>query len=74
MRKNPRAHTHSKEKRETPAVVFFWIFGLAFSFYVIARFGLATYPHPYHWASMLVGAVVGYPAGWLWYRWRGDVF
>ena len=74
MRKITKAHTKSEEKRYTPIVIFFWIFGLAFLFYAIARIGLAVYPHPIHWASMLVGGVVGYPVGWLWYRWRGDIY
>ena len=74
MSKIARSHNKSKEKQYTPAVVYFWMFGLAILFYLIARVGLAVYPHPVHWVSMLVGGAVGYPVGWLWYRWRGDVF
>ncbi len=68
------AKTDLKEKKEWPAVVYFWAFGLAFSSYVVARIGLSSFPHPYHWLSGLVGGVLGIPVGWVWYRWRGDVF
>ena len=74
MSKIARAHPKSNEKQETPVVVFIWMIGLAIIFYVVARIGLAVYPHPVHWLSMLVGGALGYPVGWLWYRWRGDVF
>jgi hypothetical protein len=30
--------------------------------------------HPFQWLSALVGGVLGIGIGWLWYRWRGDVF
>jgi hypothetical protein len=42
--------------------------------YVVFRIVLDGYPHPYHWLSALIGALAGIPIGWLWYRWRGDVF
>jgi hypothetical protein len=38
-----------------------------------SRVGLSQLPHPYHWASGLIGGVVGILVGWVWYRWRGDV-
>jgi len=63
-----------KRRKEWPAVVYLWIFGLAIFSYVIARIGLDAYPHPYHWLSGLVGGLAGIPVGWLWYRRRGDVF
>jgi hypothetical protein len=47
--------------------------GMGFLSYLVARIGLYTSPHPYHWLSALFGGAVGYLAGWLWYRWRGDV-
>lgn len=63
-----------KQKKEWPAVVYFWIIGLALASYVVARMALDGYPHPYHWLSGLAGGIAGIPIGWLWYRWRGDVF
>ncbi len=60
-------------RHETPFVVWFWAMGLAFLSYVVARFVLYSYPHPYHWASAAAGALLGYLAGWLWYRRRGDI-
>ena len=63
-----------KRHKEWPAVVYFWIIGLALFSYLIARFVLDGYPHPYHWLSGFVGGVLGIGVGWLWYRWRGDVF
>ena len=63
-----------KRRKEWPAVVYFWIFGLAIFGYLIGRIGLNSFPHPYHWLSGLAGGLAGIPAGWLWYRRRGDVF
>ena len=68
VRKNEK-----KVKKETPFVVWLWVMGLAFLSYLVSRFVLYTSPHPYHWASAAGGALLGYLAGWLWYRWRGDV-
>ncbi len=64
----------SEKKQETPAVVYFWAIGMGFLFYIVARVVLAAYPHPYHWLAMLIGAVIGVFCGWVWFRWRGDVF
>jgi hypothetical protein len=64
-----------KEKsNEWPAVVFFWAFGLAIVSYVTARIVLNSYHHPYHWVSGILGGILGVGVGWLWYRWRGDIF
>jgi len=68
------AKTKRNYRNEWPAVIYFWIIGLALVSYVIFRIVLDGYPHPYHWLSALIGALVGIPIGWLWYRWRGDVF
>ncbi len=54
-------------------MVYMWILGLGFMSYLVARIALDAYPHPIHWVSGVVGAVIGYFVGWLWYRWRGDV-
>lgn len=62
------------KSREWPAVIYFWIIGLTIGSYVIARLVLNGYPHPYHWLSALAGGAAGLPIGWIWYRWRGDVF
>ncbi len=71
-----KAHTanETKQRKEWPAVVYFWIFGLAILGYLTGRIGLNAFPHPYHWLSGLAGGLAGIPIGWLWYRWRGDVF
>ena len=63
-----------KKSKEWPAVVHCWAIGLALVSYVVARIGLDGMPHPYHWASAVVGGVAGIPLGWLWFRWRGDIF
>jgi hypothetical protein len=63
-----------KKSKEWPAVVYFWAFGLAIFGYAAARVGLNGFPHPYHWMTGIIGGVVGIPLGWLWYRWRGDIF
>ena len=64
----------TKKSKDWPAVIYFWSFGLAILSYAIARMVLDGQPHPYHWISGLIGGVAGIPLGWLWYRWRGDVF
>lgn len=64
----------TKKSREWPAVVYFWIVGLGFFSYLISRFVLDSYPHPYHWVSGIAGAMYGVGIGWIWYRWHGDVF
>jgi hypothetical protein len=61
-------------RKETPAVIYFWAFGLAIMTYAVARIALDGQPHPYHWFAGLVGGLAGIPVGWLWFRWRGDVF
>ena len=64
-----------KKKEEWPVVVYIWALGLGFVSYVVAEAVFSTTkPHPIHWLSGLVGAIVGIGIGWLWYRWRGDVF
>lgn len=62
-----------KARRYTPVVVYFGTFGIGFLGYAIGRIALFAYPHPIHWASGIVGAVIGYFASWAWYRWRGDI-
>jgi hypothetical protein len=63
-----------KKGKEWPAVVCFLSFGLAILSYTVARLVLDGQPHPYHWGVALIGGIVGIPLGWLWYRWRGDLF
>ncbi len=65
--------SHKKARRDWPLVVYMWIVGLGFMSYLVARIALDAYPHPIHWVSGVVGAVIGYFVGWLWFRWRGDV-
>ena len=65
----------TKEEKEWPVVVYMWAFGLTFISYLIAESGFrTTWPHPIHWLLALAGGILGIGAGWLWYRWRGDVF
>jgi ABC-type branched-subunit amino acid transport system permease subunit len=54
--------------------VYFWAFGLGILAYAVARVALDAKPHPIHWLSGLIGGLVGIPIGWLWFRWRGDLF
>lgn len=65
---------NSSKKNEWPVVIYLWIFGLGIISYAVARVALDGMPHPYHWLSAIVGGLLGLPIGWLWYRWRGDVF
>lgn len=69
----PTIGNRSKTRRGWPLVVYVSVFGAGFLGYFVAEIGFHTRPHPLHWVSGLVGAVLGYLAGWLWYRWRGDI-
>jgi len=69
------AKQKTKEKQEWPIVVYMWAFGLALIGYLaVGKAIFQSRPHPIHWLSGLVGRVFGIGIGWLWYRWRGDVF
>ncbi len=68
-----KASKDKKAHREWPVVAYVGIFGGAFLGYAIARIALYLYPHPYHWAGGLVGALLGCGGGWLWFRQRGDI-
>ncbi len=64
-----------KQEREWPAVVYFWMIGLGFLSYVVVEITRRdAWPHPIHWLSGIIGSIAGIGIGWLWYRWRGDVF
>jgi hypothetical protein len=57
--------------KEWPVVVYLWMIGLGVAGYLMGRIALYTAPHPYHWLSMLTGALLGIVVGWFWYQWRG---
>lgn len=64
-----------KEKKEWPVVVYLWAFGLGLASYMVVGEAIfESRPHPVHWLSGLIGGILGIIIGWLWYRWRGDVF
>jgi hypothetical protein len=71
--KTVSSHEESQQKKEWPAVVYLWAFGLAITGYTLARVGLSGLPHPYHWTTGLIGGILGILVGWAWHRWRGDV-
>ena len=74
-RVNRKSQDNKKERKEWPVVVYMWTFGLGILGYlVVGEAVFDTKPHPIHWLSGLVGAIVGIGIGWLWYRWRGDVY
>ncbi len=60
-------------RKEWPVVVIVWTVGLLFLGYVIGRIVLDAYPHPYHWASGLMGGAIGLLVGWIWFKKRGDI-
>ena len=62
------------KSKEWPAVVYVWALSLALVSYLVARVTLDAYPHPYHWGGAIAGGLFGIGVGWLWYRWRGDIF
>ncbi len=60
--------------KEWPTLPYLAAFGGAILGYTIARIALNAYPHPYHWAGGLLGAILGLVGGWVWFRLRGDIF
>jgi hypothetical protein len=60
---NRLVNHRSTKRKEWPVVVYFWTIGLAMIGYLIGRIALDAYPHPYHWASGLVGGVIGLGLG-----------
>ena len=64
---------NSGKRKEWPVVIIIWTVSLLFLGYVIGRMALDTYQHPYHWASGLLGGLVGLGVGWIWYKKRGDI-
>ncbi len=66
--------TAKTAQKDWPLVIYVWIIGLGLTGYFIGRIALDAQPHPWHWASGLIGAVIGYFVGWGWYRWRGDIY
>lgn len=62
-----------KKKKEWPVVVYLWTFGLAVLGYMLSYLGVLPIPHTYHWTTGIIGGVLGILAGWIWYRWRGDI-
>jgi hypothetical protein len=68
------ASIEKKKSKEWPVVVYFWAIGLALMSYVVARVVLHGSPHPYPWGTGIAGGLLGIGIGWIWYRWRGDIF
>ena len=56
-----------------PVVVYFALFCGGFLGYLIGRIALAGSPHPLHWLSGVVGAILGTLAGWVWHQTHGDI-
>ena len=72
--KKPSSKKAEKQK-EWPVVVYLWAIGLGLMGYLaVGEAIFESRPHPIHWLVGVVGGVVGIGIGWLWYRWRGDVF
>ncbi len=70
---NSTDERHAAKRKEWPVVVIVWTVGLLFLGYVIGRIVLDAYPHPYHWASGLLGGTIGLLVGWIWFKKRGDI-
>lgn len=70
-----RSNQKVKEEKEWPVVVYLSAFGLTGFGYLIGETVFRTsQPHPIHWLLAVIGGISGIGIGWLWYRWRGDVF
>ena len=70
----PGTARRKRSAEGTPLVVLMWAGGLGILGYLIGgEILLATRPHPLHWAAGLVGGIVGYLVGWIWFQRRGDI-
>ena len=64
-----------KESNDWPVVVYVCVIGSFLVFWFVGGEAfLASKPHSIHWLTGMAGGLLGVPVGWLWYRWRGDVF
>ncbi len=69
-----RINQKANQEKEWPVVVYMWVAALAVVGYLVGETVFrTTKPHPFHWLLALGGGLLGIGAGWLWYRWRGDV-
>lgn len=70
-----QSETQKDEQKEWPVVVYMWAVGLGILGYLVVGEAIFdTKSHPIHWLSGLIAGIIGIGVGWLWYRWRGDVF
>jgi hypothetical protein len=70
----PKTDVLERERKETPLVAYFMAFVFALLGYVVlGKIILAARPHPIHWLSAILGGVLGYFLGLLWFRWKGDI-
>lgn len=70
-----RSDQKTEEEKEWPVVVYLWAIGLGLAGYLfVGEMVFEIKPHPIHWLSGVIGGIVGIGLGWLWFRWRGDVF
>lgn len=64
----------ARERKETPLIAYFSAFFFSILGYlVLGKIILESRPHPIHWLSAIIGGVLGYFLGLLWYRWKGDI-
>lgn len=70
-----RGRQKPRDEKEWPVVVYMWAIGVGvIGYLVVGEAIFESRPHPIHWLSGLIGGMLGIALGWLWYRWRGDVF
>ncbi len=74
-KKSSSKKAEKQKLKEWPAVVYFGMISCGLLSYLVVEIAThTTLPHPVHWLAGLVGGIIGIPVGWLWYRWRGDMF
>ena len=76
MTKKKARPIHSRKKAKDDGLalveVVFIAAGLLVG-YLLAEMVLAAQPHPYHWAVMVLGGILGWLLGKVYYQFRGDI-
>lgn len=77
MRKRMRAGPRSQKKAPKPdgpsLIVVLSVSAMAVVGYIVGELALAPKPHPFHWSIALIGALLGWAGGRVYFNIKGDI-